>query len=144
MTDKNIRYIKYGDYGMDLYSNAIIVSKKLTSTKIRQPCKGLIAAINHGLKDALKDPDAAIAAVAKREPLIKVKVERERFDATLKDEMNSPEIAKIGLGNVDPARLKKSIDILVKAEHLPRTPTVDEIYTSKFMPPAADLPHKLF
>ncbi len=143
VADKDIRYIKYGDYGMDLYSNAIIVSKKLTSEN-PTAVKGLIAAINHGLKDALKDPDAAIAAVAKREPLIKVKVERERFDATLKDEMNSPEIAKVGLGNVDPARLKKSIDILVKAEHLPRTPTVDEIYTSKFMPPAADLPHKLF
>ena len=27
--DKQIRYINYGDYGMDLYSNAIIVSKKL-------------------------------------------------------------------------------------------------------------------
>ena len=27
--DKQIRFIKYGDYGMDLYSNAIIVSKKL-------------------------------------------------------------------------------------------------------------------
>ena len=141
--DKDIRYIKYGDYGMDLYSNAIIVSKKLTKDN-PAAVKGLIAAINDGLKDALKEPDAAIAAVAKREPLIKAAVERERFDATLKDEMNSPEIAKIGLGNVEPARLKKSIDILVKAENLPRTPTVDEIYTSKFMPPAADLPHKLF
>ena len=27
--DKQIRCINYGDYGMDLYSNAIIVSKKL-------------------------------------------------------------------------------------------------------------------
>jgi NitT/TauT family transport system substrate-binding protein len=141
--EKDIRYIKYGDYGMDLYSNAIIVSKKLVKNN-PVAVKGLVSAINHGLQDALKDPDAAVAAVAKREPLIKVKIERERLDATLKDEMNSPEIAKIGLGNVDKARLKKTIDILVKAENLPRTPTVDEIYTSKFMPPAADLPHKLF
>ena len=88
--------------------------------------------------------DAAVAAVAKREPLIKKTVERERFDATLQDEMNSPEIAKIGLGNVDKARLKKSIEILVDAHKLPRTPTVDEIYTDAFMPPAAELPKKLF
>ncbi len=101
VAEKDIRYIKYGDYGMDLYSNAIIVSKKLTKEN-PAAVKGLIAAINHGVEDALKDPDAAVAAVAKREPLIKVAVERERFDATLKDEMNSPEIAKIGLGNVDP------------------------------------------
>src|SRR5664279_618646 len=141
--EKQISWINYGDYGMDLYSNAIIVSKKLVKEN-PEAVKGLVAAINHGLEDALKDPDAAIAAVAKREPLIKSSVERERFDATLKDEMNHPEIAKLGLGNVDKERLKKSIAILVDANNLPRTPTVDEIYSSAFMPPKSELPKKLF
>ncbi len=141
--EKDIRWINYGDYGMDLYSNAIIVSKKLVKEN-PAAVKGLVAAINKGLVDALKDPAAAVAAVVKREPLIKVDVERERFDATLKDEMNHPEIAKIGFGNIDPERLKKSIDILVDANNLPRTPTVDEVYSSAFMPPVADLPKSLF
>src|SRR5580693_5218745 len=141
--DKQIRWINYGDYGMDLYSNAIIVPKKLTKDN-PAAVRGLIAAINHGLEDSLKDPDAAVAAVAKREPLIKVSVERERLDATLKDEMNHPEIAKIGLGNVDTARLKRSIDILVSAEGLPRTPSIDEVWTPAFLPPVDDLPKKLF
>jgi NitT/TauT family transport system substrate-binding protein len=141
--DKEIRFINYGDYGMNLYSNAIIVSKKLVKDN-PAAVKGLIAAINHGLQDTLKDPDAAIAAVVKREPLINAKIERERLDATLKDEMNSPEIATIGLGNVDPARLKRSIDILVDAEGLPRTPSVDEVFTSAFIPPISELPKKLF
>jgi NitT/TauT family transport system substrate-binding protein len=141
--DKQLRWINYGDYGMDLYSNAIIVSKKLAKEH-PEAVKGLLRAINRGLIDALKDPDAAVAAVAKREPLIKIPVERERFDATLRAEMNHPEIAKLGLGNVDMARLKKSIDILVDANQLPRTPSVDEIFTSAFMPSADDLPKKLF
>ncbi|HEX4411861.1 MAG TPA: ABC transporter substrate-binding protein [Xanthobacteraceae bacterium] len=141
--DKQIRFINYGDYGMDLYSNAIIVSKKLAKEH-PEAVRGLIAAINHGLEDTLKDPDAAVAAVAKREPLIKIPVERERLDATLKDEMNNPEIAKIGVGNVDMARLKRSIDILVDADGLPRTPSVSEIFTPEFLPPVADLPKKLF
>jgi NitT/TauT family transport system substrate-binding protein len=141
--DKQIRFINYGDYGMDLYSNAIIVSKKLAKDN-PAAVRGLIAAINHGLEDTLKDPDAAVAAVAKREPLINVPLERERLDATLRDEMSHPEIAKIGLGNVDPARLKRSIDILVAAEGLPRTPKVDEVFTPEFLPPISDLPKKLF
>jgi NitT/TauT family transport system substrate-binding protein len=141
--DKQLRFINYGDYGLDLYSNAIIVSKKLIKENPKA-VKGLISAINKGLIDSLKDPDAAVAAVAKREPLIKPVVERERLDATLKDEMNHPEIAKIGLGNVDLDRLKKSIDILVDANALPRTPKVEEIFTADFLPPAADLPKKLF
>jgi NitT/TauT family transport system substrate-binding protein len=141
--EKQIRWINYGDYGMDLYSNSIIVSKKLVKEN-PATVRGLLAAINHGLEDALKDPDAAVAAVAKREPLIKTSVERERLEATLRDEMSNPEIAKIGVGNVDIARLKRSIDILVDAENLPRTPAVSEIFTPDFLPPSAELPKKLF
>ena len=58
--------------------------------------------------------------------------------------MNHPEIAKIGLGNVDMDRLKRSIDILVEANKLPRTPAPSEIFTAAFLPPAAELPKKLF
>jgi NitT/TauT family transport system substrate-binding protein len=141
--DKQLRYINYGDYGMDLYSNAVMVSKRLAKEK-PEVVKGLVRAINKGLLDALKDPDAAVAAVAKREPLIKSAVERERFDATIAAEMNHPEVAKIGLGNVDTARLKKSIDILVVADALPRTPGIDEIFTPAFLPPADELVKKLF
>ncbi|MEZ5784967.1 MAG: ABC transporter substrate-binding protein [Xanthobacteraceae bacterium] len=138
-----LRYINYGNYGMDLYSNAIIVSKKLVEENPKA-VEGLVRAINKGLKDALKDHDAAVAAVAKREPLINVKVETERLVATLQDEMNHPEIAEIGFGNINPERLKKSINILVKAKDLPRTPAVSEIFTTKFLPPEGDLPKKLF
>jgi NitT/TauT family transport system substrate-binding protein len=141
--DSELRYINYGDYGMDLYSNAIIVSKKLVKEK-PEVVAGLVRAINKGLIDALKDPDAAVAAVAKREPLTNVKVERERFDATLADEMNHRETATIGLGDVDDARLKKSIEILVEANGLARTPAVEEIFTHAFLPPKADRPMKLF
>jgi NitT/TauT family transport system substrate-binding protein len=141
--EKQLRFINYGDYGMDLYSNAIIVSKRLVKEK-PEAVRGLVRAINKGIHDSLKDLDASVAAVAKREPLIKVPVERERFVQTLKDEMNHPEIAKIGLGSVDMARLKKSIDILVDANALPRTPAVDEIFTPAFLPPTAELPKQLF
>jgi NitT/TauT family transport system substrate-binding protein len=141
--DTEMRFINYGDYGMDLYSNAIMVSKKLVKEH-PEVVAGLVRAINKGLMDALKDPDAAVAAVAKREPLTNVKIERERFDATLKDEMNHPETATIGLGDIDDARLKKSIDILVEANGLARTPAVSEIFTHAFLPPKADRPLKLF
>jgi NitT/TauT family transport system substrate-binding protein len=143
VADDKLRYINFGDYGLDLYSNAIIVSRKLVKDNPKAVA-GFIRALNKGLQDSLKEPDVSVAAVAKREPLIKTPVERERFDATLQDEMNHPEIAKIGLGNPDPERLKKSIDILVEANNLPRTPKVEEIFTPAFLPPVADLPKKLF
>ncbi|MDC7784132.1 ABC transporter substrate-binding protein [Rhodoplanes sp. TEM] len=141
--DDQIRFINYGDYGMDLYSNAIIVSKKLVKEN-PEAVKGFLRALNKGVIESLKDPKASVASVAKREPLIKSDVELERFDATVKDEMNHPEIARIGLGSIDPARLKTSIDILVEANALPRTPATSEIFDPSFLPPASELPKKLF
>src|SRR6202022_2573516 len=140
--DKEIRWINYGDYGMDLYSNGLIFSKKFVKEN-PNAVKGFLRAINKAVIDAIKDPKAAVAAVQKREPLIKMDVELERFDATIKEEMNHPEIARIGLGDVDDARLKKSIDILVDANKLPRTPALDEIFTREFLPPKSERPTKL-
>jgi NitT/TauT family transport system substrate-binding protein len=141
--DDKIRYIKYSDYGMDLYSNAIIVPKRMVKEK-PELVKGFLRALNKGMLDSIKEPEASVAAVAKREPLINIKLERERFDATFADEMNHPEIKKIGLGNVDEERLKRSIDIMVDALALPRSPAVSEVWNGSFLPPAAELPHKLF
>jgi NitT/TauT family transport system substrate-binding protein len=141
--DKLIRYINYGDYGMDLYSNSIIVSKKLVKDK-PDVVRGLVKAINKGIADMIKDPDAAVAAVVKREALVKAPVERERLDATVREEMNHPEVAKFGLGDVDMARLKRSIDIMVEANALPRTPAVEEIFTPALLPPQSERIRKLF
>jgi NitT/TauT family transport system substrate-binding protein len=57
--------------------------------------------------------------------------------------MNHPEIAKIGLGDVDDARLKKSIEILVEANKLPRMPSISEVFSREFLPPLAERPTKL-
>ena len=141
--ESQIRYIKYSDYGMDLYSNVIIVPKKLAKEK-PEVVKGFLRALNKGMQDSIKEPEASVASVAKREPLINLKLERERFDATFADEMNHPEIKKIGLGSVDEERLKRSIDIMVDALALPRSPAVSEVWNGSVLPPAAELPHKLF
>ena len=140
--DTKFRFIRYDEYGLNLYSNAVIVSKALAKDH-PEAVKGFLRAINHGIKDAIDDPNAAIAAVIAREPLLKPAVERERLEATIAGEMSSPEIAKIGLGDVDDHRLADAISILVKAEALPRTPTTIEIFDRSFLPPKADRPTSL-
>jgi NitT/TauT family transport system substrate-binding protein len=141
--DKELRWINYGDYGLDLYSNAILVSRPLVQ-KNPQAVRGLVKAINQGIVDALKSPDEAVAAVAKRDRLIDLKIERERFDATVKDEMNHPEIASIGLGDIDAARMKRAIEILAESSGLARVPTVEQVFDRSFLPAKAERPTKLF
>jgi NitT/TauT family transport system substrate-binding protein len=137
--DKQLRFIKYEDYGMDLYSNAVVVSRKFTKEH-PDAVRGFLQALSHGVKDAIADPQAAIDAVVKREPLLKPAIERARFDATLADEMSHPEIARIGVGDISDQRMAKAIDILVKAKDLPRTPSVGEIFDRSFLPPASERP----
>ena len=137
--DKQLRFIKFDDYGMDLYSNAIIVSRKFVKEH-PEAVKGFLKALNHGIKDAMADRQAAIDAVVAREPLIKPAIERARLDASMADEMSHPEIAKIGIGDISDERMTKAIDILVKAKELPRTPTASEIFDRSFLPPASERP----
>jgi NitT/TauT family transport system substrate-binding protein len=135
--DTQFRFINYGDFGMDLYSNCLIVSRKLANDNPTQ-LRGLIRAFNRGLHDTLANHDAAVDSVATREPLINKPVEKARLIATLGDEMSHPEIARVGLGDVDPARFEKSIGIVAEAFSLTRRPAPAEIFTSAFLPPMAE------
>ncbi len=133
--EEQIRFIRYGDYGMDLYSNGIIVSKQLAQAH-PEAMPAICAGINQGVADTLADLDNAIDAVAAREPLIDPAIEKERLLATIRDEMGHPELARVGLGNVDQERFARAIDIVVDAFDLARTPSPEEVFSSEFLPPA--------
>lgn len=135
--DTAYRWILYGDYGMDLYSNAIVVSRQLARDN-PAAVAGLLRAINRGVADMLREPDAAVAAVARREPLINSQVERARLDATVRDEMNHPEIGRIGLGDVVDERFTRGIEILAQAQNLPRMPAMAEVFDRRFLPPLSE------
>ena len=140
--EKDLRFINYGDHGLDLYSNTIVVSKALAKDN-PNAVKGLLKAINRAINDTLANPEMAMDTVLKREPLVKRDVEKERLIATLKEEMSAPEIVKIGLGDVTDERLQKTIDTVFEANALPRKPTKDEIFSRAFLPARADRPSKL-
>ncbi len=140
--DSEWRFLNYGDFGMDLYSNGIIVSRKLV-TESPKLVAGLVRAINKGIKDTVADPKGSIASVVKREPLIKTDVEYARLLATLQDEMNHPELKTLGMGDIDDARMGKAVSILADAMGLPRKPPVSEFFNRSFLPPLADRPKSI-
>lgn len=140
--EKDLRFINYGDFGMDLYSNAVVFSRAFVKDNPKA-VQGFVRALNRAINDTLAATEMGMDAVMKREPLLNREVEKERLIATLKAEMGHPEIAKIGLGDVDPARLQRAIGLVVESNGLPRTPTVDEIFDRSFLPPRAERASKL-
>ena len=140
--EKDLRFINYADYGMDLYSNAIVFSRAFVKDNPKAVA-GFVKAVNRAINESLANPEAAMDVVMKREPLLKRDVEKERLLATIKEEMNHPEVAKIGFGDVDPERLKRAIAMVVDANGLPRTPPNDEVFDRSFLPPRAERASKL-
>ncbi|WP_061933374.1 ABC transporter substrate-binding protein [Aureimonas sp. AU22] len=137
--ETQLRFVKFGDYGLDLYSNAVVASKSFAA-KHPEALKGLVAALNRATKDMIADPAGSVDAVMSREPLLNQAVEVERTQATLAAEMNHPEIKTIGLGAIDPARMRRAIDVVVEANALPRTPALEKVFTDAFLPPLAERP----
>lgn len=136
---RDLRFIRYGDYGMDLYSNTVFFSRDFIKSN-PQAVRGFLIALNHGIRDVIANPDAGVDAVMKREPLLNREVEKEKLLATMHNDMSAPEIAKIDLGDVDQVRLKRDISIIVDAAKLPRTPSPNEVFDGSFLPPRADRP----
>jgi NitT/TauT family transport system substrate-binding protein len=139
---KDLRFINYGNYGLDLYSNSILFSRNFVRDNPKAVA-GFVKALNRAIKETIANPEAGMDAVMKREPLLKREVEKERLMATITEEMNHPEISKIGFGDVDSERLKRSIAVVVEANQLSRTPAPDEVFNRSFLPARAERPSKL-
>lgn len=136
---KDLRFIRYGDHGMDLYSNTVFFSKAFVKENPKAVA-GFVRALNRAVKEVIANPEAGVDFAIRREPLLKRDVERDKLLATLKNDMSHPEIARIGLGDVDDERLRKDIAIVVEANALPRTPEAGEVFDRSFLPARAERP----
>jgi NitT/TauT family transport system substrate-binding protein len=135
--DKVLRHLEFRDYLPGLYGGAVMVTRDFAA---RHPdaVRGMLTAINLGLKDAIADPDAAIAAVARRNPAVDVKANRARLVGTLALEMADPEGARLGIGDVDDDRLLAGAKVIAKGKALPHVPAVSEIFDRQFLPPLGE------
>ncbi|KQV33554.1 MULTISPECIES: ABC transporter substrate-binding protein [unclassified Rhizobium] len=127
-------FLEYQDLVPEFYGNALMMSPDFIA-KHPDAVKGLVAAVNRGIIETFKDPDAALDAVAKMAPKFRREVDGPRMMGTLKVEMGHPEGAVHGIGDVDDNRIDRSISLMVDACRLPRTPKPEDIFTREFLPP---------
>jgi NitT/TauT family transport system substrate-binding protein len=135
--DKDFRWIYYADGGLDLYSNAVMVSAKLAKEK-PDAVRGLVRAINRALRETMADPDAAIALLAAKEPLLNSEIEKRRLIYVYKTLIDTPEAQRLGIGDVDDARLAASIATIASSYELAHAPTAAQVFDHAFLPPKAD------
>jgi NitT/TauT family transport system substrate-binding protein len=133
---EDVRFMYYGDHGVDVLSNSILISTELAERR-PQVAAGLLRAIARGWVAAIQDPRAAVQHIARREPLLDPALETERLQWVIDNQIMTPEARANGIGHVDPARLDRAIGIVAQGFNLPRRPTADEVLTDRFLPAAA-------
>jgi NitT/TauT family transport system substrate-binding protein len=127
---------KYSDYGIDLYGNAVVVRVDWLK-KNEDTVRKFLAALTQGFKLALKDNHAAIGHIKAAEPLANEATELKRLQLAITANMVNDEVRKNGLGGIDPARMQRAIDQVAQSFELASKPTVDRVFTSAYLPPAA-------
>jgi NitT/TauT family transport system substrate-binding protein len=135
--EKDFRWFRYDELGLDLYSSGVMVSQKLLKEN-PDAVRGLVKAINRAVREVAANPDEGMAVLQKVEPLIKADVEKARLKFFLEQQMMTPETAEIGLGDLKDQRFAERIATIVKAYELKRTPEVQEVFDRSFLPPRSE------
>jgi NitT/TauT family transport system substrate-binding protein len=128
--------LKYSDFGADMYGLALVTTKAFADAN-PETVKGVVAALNHGTKDMVADPDGALAVMQARDPMMKMDIEKVRLGLAL-DLTKTKHVVDKGLSVVDPKKLQFTIDSIADAYKLPSEPDPASVYTEKFLPPLAD------
>lgn len=135
--EKDFNWMPFGEYGMDLYSNGLMVSQKM----IRENPKavaGLVRATNKAMLEIARDQNLGMKSTMAYDNLINEAVEKRRMQYSFSELIVSPEMKEIGIGDVKDDRMARAIGIVVEGYQLTRVPAPSEIFNRQFLPPRAE------
>ena len=132
--DEDIIVLHMRDFGVDLYGNVIMANPDFMRFSPKAVA-GFVKATIRGIQDTVKNPDAAIDSLMKRNPIAKREVELERLKLSLQKNFVTPDVQKNGLGAVDMKRLERSIDQIGLTFQYTNKPKAADIFTAQYLPP---------
>jgi NitT/TauT family transport system substrate-binding protein len=121
------------DHGVDLYGNVIVANPDFMRFNPKA-VQGFVRATIRGIQDTVKNPEAAIDSLMKRNPIAKREVELERLKLSLQKNFVTPDVQKNGLGAVDMKRLERSIEQIGLTFQYTNKPKAADIFTAQYLP----------
>jgi NitT/TauT family transport system substrate-binding protein len=131
----DIQVLRFADY-VHMYGLALFTTKKFADANPKT-LAAFVRAVNKGMLDTIADPEAAIALMKQRDPMMHSDLELERLNIALGHTVTN-HVREYGLSSVTTARMQETIDDVNAAQPLPRKLTVADIWTDRFLPPAAE------
>ena len=132
--DEDIVVIHMRDYGVDLYGNVIVANPEFLRFQPKAAA-GFVKATLRGIQDTIRNPEAAIDSLMKRNAIAKRDVELERLKLSLQKNFVTPDVEKNGLGGVDMKRLERSIEQIGLTFQFTNKPKAADIFTAQYLPP---------
>jgi NitT/TauT family transport system substrate-binding protein len=133
VAEQDLNIMRYSDFGVALYGHCLLTTPEFAE---RNPdtTRKVVGAVVEAWKAAIAAPDRAIAAIKKRDPLIDEKVERARLDVVIRNAVLTDRVKRAGLGDVEPARMQQTIEMVAKTFNLPVLDPAT-VYRPDYLPP---------
>jgi NitT/TauT family transport system substrate-binding protein len=124
----------YVDGGLNLYSNGIVVSRKMLKDNPAR-IAGVVRACARGWRDALRNPDGMLDALSIARPDADRTREAQRFAWIRDRQILTPAVKANGLGLADTTRLARVISQIAPPN---KTVRIDQVYSAAYLPPLSD------
>lgn len=131
----DVSVLLMADYGVALYGNAIIVNTDFAKANPKA-VTDFLAAVAHGWKDTIADPDGAIASLVKRNPAADPALEKQRLMLAIQDNVMTDYVAADGLGGIDDARMATAIEQTKSVYDFQTAPDAALYFDPEYLPPA--------
>ena len=131
--EDDISTILMADHGLALYGNAIIVNTEFAAAN-PDMVKGFLAAVANGWKDAIADPDAAIASLVERNPAADAALEKRRLMLAVDANVMTDYVRANGLGGVDSDRMARALEQLAETYEFQGEPDASLYFTGAYLP----------
>jgi NitT/TauT family transport system substrate-binding protein len=127
-----IQPMVYADYGLNIYSNAIMVREDMIRER-PDVIRKVLRATYQGIDYALKNPAEAARIVKARHP--ELDAETAEAEVTIvRDLVWTPEARQHGIGYMDAEKMRVTRDIITQAYDLKVTVPHEDLYTNELLP----------
>jgi NitT/TauT family transport system substrate-binding protein len=124
--------MRYADYGLTSYGNALIASASTIQDK-PDLVKRFTEATLKGIAYAIDHPDETISILRNSNPEIEAAGAMDELQV-LKETESTPDVAEHGVGYIAEKKLAASIEIVTTALSLKRRIQLNELYAPGFLP----------
>ena len=134
--EEDLSVLLMADYGVDLYGNAIIVNTDFAAEN-PEAVTGFLTAVAMGWKEAIADPDAAIASLLERNPAADADLETRRLQMAIDANVLTDWVQENGLGGIDTDRLAAAVEQTKSVYEFQTEPDPAAFFDDSYLPDAS-------